>query len=59
MISLKRKGAIAWHITSWNPRSDLIKGKVCGIQVETIEDPMMKKSDSLTSWSTSSRKANQ
>ena len=28
---------------SWNPRSDLITGKVCGIQVETIEDPMMKK----------------
>ena len=28
---------------AWNPRSDLITGKVCGIQVETIEDPMMKK----------------
>ena len=27
----------------WNPRSELITGKVCGIQVETIEDPLMKK----------------
>ena len=27
----------------WNPRSDFISGRVCGIQVETIEDPMMKK----------------
>ena len=28
---------------SWNPRSDLITGKICGIQIETIEDPLMKK----------------
>ncbi len=26
-----------------NPRAELIKGKVCGVQVETIEDPMMQK----------------
>ena len=26
-----------------NPRAGLIKGKVCGVQVETIEDPMMQK----------------
>ena len=26
-----------------NPRTELIKGKVCGVQVETIEDPMMQK----------------
>ena len=25
------------------PRAGLIKGKVCGVQVETIEDPMMHK----------------
>ena len=25
------------------PRAGLIKGKVCGVQVETIEDPMMQK----------------
>ena len=26
-----------------NPRAELIKGKVCGVQVETIEDPTMQK----------------
>lgn len=28
---------------TYNPRADLIKGKVCGVQVETIDDPLMKK----------------
>ena len=28
---------------AYNPRAELITGKVCGIQVETIEDPLMKK----------------
>ena len=27
----------------FNPRAELIKGKVCGIRVETIDDPLMKK----------------
>lgn len=27
----------------YNPRAELIKGKVCGIQVESIDDPLMKK----------------
>ncbi|UTC64612.1 DUF2200 domain-containing protein [Treponema sp. OMZ 788] len=26
-----------------NPRAELIKGKVCGVQVELIEDPLMQK----------------
>ncbi len=26
-----------------NPRAELIKGKICGVQVETIEDPLMQK----------------
>lgn len=26
-----------------NPRACLIKGKVCGVSVETIEDPLMRK----------------
>ena len=26
-----------------NQASDLITGKVCGVQVETIEDPLMKR----------------
>jgi hypothetical protein len=28
---------------AWNARAELITGKICGVQVETIEDPMMKK----------------
>lgn len=28
---------------AYNPRADLISGKVCGVQVETVEDPLMKK----------------
>ena len=28
---------------AYNPSADLITGKICGIQVETIEDPLMKK----------------
>ncbi len=28
---------------NYNPRSELIKGKVCGIRVEEIEDPFMKR----------------
>lgn len=28
---------------AWNPRSALIKGVVCGIRVEAIEDPLMQK----------------
>ena len=28
---------------SYNERSERIKGKICGVQIETIEDPLMKK----------------
>lgn len=28
---------------AYNSRAELIKGKVCGVQVETIEDPLMKR----------------
>ena len=28
---------------TWNPCSELITGKVCSIQVVTIEDPLMKR----------------
>ena len=28
---------------AYNPRAGLITGKVCGVQVETIEDPVMKR----------------
>lgn len=28
---------------AYNPHSDLITGVVCGVRVETVEDPLMKK----------------
>ncbi|MBQ3301427.1 MAG: DUF2200 domain-containing protein [Eggerthellaceae bacterium] len=28
---------------AYNPASELITGKVCGVRVETIEDPLMKR----------------
>ena len=28
---------------TWNPRSDLITGSICGVKVEEIDDPMTKK----------------
>jgi len=36
-------GAFLENAPAWNPRAELITGKVCGIQVETIEDPLTKK----------------
>ena len=31
------------NASAYNPRAELITGKICGIQIETIEDPLMKK----------------
>lgn len=28
---------------AWNPNASLIKGVVCGVRVEEVEDPLMKK----------------
>lgn len=28
---------------AWNPRAEMISGTVCGVRVETIEDPLMKR----------------
>ena len=36
-------GAFIDGAPAWNPRAEFITGKVCGIQVETIADPRMKK----------------
>lgn len=36
-------GAFIDGAPAWNPRAALIAGKVCGVQVETIADPRMKK----------------
>ena len=31
------------HAPHMNPRADLIKGSVCGVKVEEIEDPLMRR----------------
>ena len=36
-------GAFIDGAPAWNPRAGLITGKVCGIQVEAIADPRMKR----------------
>ena len=36
-------GAFIDGAPDWNPRAELITGKVCSIRVETIADPRMKK----------------
>ena len=36
-------GAFLSDAPAYNPRAELITGKVCGIQVETIADPLMKR----------------
>ena len=39
----KSYGEFIAEAPAWNARAELITGKICGVQVETIEDPMMKK----------------
>ena len=39
----KTYGEFITEAPSWNTRAELITGKICGVQVEKIEDPMMKK----------------
>ena len=36
-------GEFLANAPAYNPSADLIRGKVCGVQVETIEDPLMKR----------------
>ena len=36
-------GAFFENAPAYNPRADLITGSICGIKVEEIDDPMMKK----------------
>ena len=31
------------HAPSYNPRAELITGSICGVKVEMIEDPLMKR----------------
>ena len=39
----KTYGEFIAGVPLWNPRSEYITGKICGVQVETIEDSAMKK----------------
>ena len=36
-------GEFLANAPSWNPRAELITGSVCGVKVETIDDPLTKK----------------
>ncbi len=36
-------GAFFENAPAMNPRAALIKGKICGVDVETVEDPLMQK----------------
>lgn len=42
-LESKTYGEFIAGAPSWNPRAEYITGKICGVQVETIEDPAMKK----------------
>lgn len=43
MASEATYGSFLEGAPSYNPASELITGKVCGVQVETIEDPLTKR----------------
>ncbi len=36
-------GAFIENAPAWNPKADEIKGTICGVRVEEIQDPVMKK----------------
>lgn len=36
-------GEFFQNAPAYNPRADLIKGSVCGVKVELIDDPLMKR----------------
>ena len=43
MASGSTYGEFLEQAPAYNPASELITGKVCGVQVETIEDPLTKR----------------
>ena len=47
LLSPLTYGAFLADAPAWNPRAEGIKGKICGVQVETIDDPLMKKARQL------------
>jgi hypothetical protein len=36
-------GAFFQEAPAWNPRAELVTGKVCGVRVEEVEDPLMRR----------------
>ena len=42
-LSDKTYGEFLSGAPDWNSKSEMIKGTVCGVRVETIEDPMTKR----------------
>ncbi|MBR3328406.1 MAG: DUF2200 family protein, partial [Atopobiaceae bacterium] len=36
-------GSFMEHAPAYNPAPELITGRVCGVRVETIEDPLMRR----------------
>jgi hypothetical protein len=36
-------GAFFSEAPAWNPQAELIVGKVCGVEVESVEHPLMKR----------------
>lgn len=42
-IGEKTYGAFLEEAPAWNPASERITGKICGVRVETIEDPLTKR----------------
>lgn len=44
MVILSRLKKMSWHSsTLFNPNGSLIKGVICGVRAETIEDLLMQK----------------
>ena len=42
-LSDKTYGEFLSFAPAWNPKSELIRGTICGVRVEAIEDPMTKR----------------
>ena len=43
MVSEATYGEFLEHAPAYNPSSELVTGKVCGVRVETIEDPLTRR----------------
>ena len=48
--SEKTYGVFLTEAPMYNPRADRITGKICGVQVETIDDPLTKRMQREKRW---------